>query len=390
MTIPTLVLRDDQPLIIENAEVRLLRMPPGVRWEDATHRVPAIEIILLELTVNGQLARGFSYTVGVGGTAVRALLTDYCRSELIGRDARFVVGAWKSFHQHLHRTGMGAITTLALATIDVALWEVRALASGRPLYLEAGGGCQGIPAYSSGIDLHLSPEELHNVQKQKHDEGYSWFKIKVGLPRLSDDLARVAAAREAIGSDAQLVLDANQGWDLAEAMRRCRAFEKYDVRWIEEPLAPEDIEGHATLRQKTIIPVAVGESLYEIESFKAYIAAEAVDIIQADIVRVGGLTPWFRIADLAAAWNRPVAPHFFAELSVHALCAVDNGLVLENVTGGSLFELGVAEKPVTIEKGIATPNGLPGHGVRFDEAALQGFEVPLFGYSFTDIRSHKD
>src|SRR5690606_2415138 len=98
--------------------------------------------------------------------------------------------------------------------------------------------------------------------------------------------ARIAAAREAIGPDARLVLDANQGWDLGEALRRCRAFEPFDVSWIEEPLAPEDVDGHATLRSRTGIPIAVGESLYTVEAFRNYLAADAVDIVQADIVRV--------------------------------------------------------------------------------------------------------
>jgi L-alanine-DL-glutamate epimerase-like enolase superfamily enzyme len=381
---------DDRPLLIEHADVRLFRMPPSVPWEDSTHRVPAIEIVVLELVIGGRKATGFSYTVGVGGTAVRSLLNDYCQTELIGRDARYVVGAWASLYRHLHRTGMGAITTLSLAAIDIALWEARAQAAGRPLFLELGGhGCK-IPAYTSGIDLHFSPEELFEVQSTKRSEGYRWFKIKVGKPNLGDDIARVAAAREAIGPDGKLILDANQAWDLGEATRRCRAFEKHDVTWIEEPLAPEDVKGHADLRSRIGIPIAAGESLYTVEAFRDYLAAEAVDIVQADIARVGGITPWMRIADLAAAWHRPVAPHFLAELSVHALCAVDNGLVLENVRGGSLFDLGLAFDPVTVEQGTAVPSQEPGHSVRLDLAENSAFEVPLAGYSFSDVRSHKE
>ena len=145
MRFDTMDFADDHPLIVEKADVRLFRLPPSVPWEDATHRVPAIEIVLLELTVNGRVARGFSYTVGIGGTAIRALIRDYCMAELVGRDARFVVGAASSLFHHLLRTGMGAITTLALAAIDVALWEVRAQASGRPLFLELGGNARSIP-----------------------------------------------------------------------------------------------------------------------------------------------------------------------------------------------------------------------------------------------------
>ncbi|MBZ9603301.1 mandelate racemase/muconate lactonizing enzyme family protein [Phyllobacterium chamaecytisi] len=386
----TTTFADDRALLVERAAVHLFRMPPSVPWEDATHRVPAIEVIVLELTVNGRPAYGFSYTVGVGGTAVRALIQDYCLSQLVGRDARYVIGAWKSLYYHLHRTGMGAITTLALAAIDVALWEVRAQASGRPLHLEMGGSARSIPAYTSGIDLHLSPEELFGLQQVKQAEGYEWFKIKVGLPRQADDIARIAAAREAIGPDAHLVLDANQSWDLGEAVRRCRAFEPFNVSWIEEPLAPEDIGGHATLRSKTGIPLAVGESLYTAQSVRDYLVADAVDIVQADIARVGGLTPWLRIANLAAACNRPVAPHFLVELSLHALCAVDNGLVLENVRGGSLHDLGLAREAIRVVRGAALPSTIAGHGVTLEIAGNQRHRVPASDYVFDDIRSHKE
>ena len=285
---------------------------------------------------------------------------------------------------------MGAITTLAMAAIDVALWEIRAQAADRPLHLELGGGARSVPAYTSGIDLHLTPDELFALQKVKRTEGYEWFKIKVGLPRLADDVARVAAAREAIGPDAHLVLDANQGWELGEAILRCRAFEPFDVRWIEEPLVPENIGGHATLRGKTGIPLAVGESLYTVQQVRDYLAADAVDIVQADIARVGGLTPWLRIAHLSAAFNRPVAPHFLVELSLHALCAVDNGLVLENVRGGSLHDLGLVQEPIRVDGGVALPSAAPGHGVRLDLGANAAHIVPASGYMFDDIRSHKE
>jgi L-alanine-DL-glutamate epimerase-like enolase superfamily enzyme len=199
----------------------------------------------------------------------------------------------------------------------------------------------------------------------------------------------VAAAREAIGPEKKLLLDANQAWDLGEAEKRCRAFERYDITWIEEPLSPRDIRGHASLRQKTAIPVAIGESLYTIDEFHQYLLAGAVDIVQADIARVGGLTPWLAIADLAAAWCKPVAPHFVVELSLHALCAIENGLVLENVRGGALFDLGLAREPLRTAQGHGVPGETSGHGIEFEIDGNAGFEVGSTGYSFSSSRSHK-
>lgn len=381
----------EYPLIIEDVQVRLFRIPPKEKWEDATHRVSAIEIIVLELKAAGHLARGFSYTVGIGGTAVRALLRDYCAAELIGKDARQIVEIWQSMFQHLHRLGSGAVTTLALAAIDSALWELRCQSSRRPLFIEAGGGRNDIPVYTSGIDLHLSPTQLGEELGVLKKDGFEWFKIKVGKENLSEEIARLEAAREAIGDEAKLLLDANQAWDLSEAIRRARAFEKFNPYWLEEPLAPEDIHGHATLKQKTVIPLAVGESLYNIGSFQQYLDADAIDIFQPDVARVGGLTPWLQITALASAHRKPVAPHFLAEISLHALCVIDNGLVLEHVRGGSLHDLGLAEKPIHVERGKASPNLTSGHGVDFIlEGINSAFEVAETGYVFDEIRSHID
>jgi L-alanine-DL-glutamate epimerase-like enolase superfamily enzyme len=379
-----------RPLIIERAEVHLYRIPPAGKWEDATHRVSAIEIITLDLMAADLVARGFSYTAGVGGTAVRALLQDYCLAELVGRDALMVVETWQSLYRHLHRTGMGATTTLALAAIDTALWELRSLATGRPLYVELGGVRKEIPTYASSIDLHLSPAEIGNLLTARRHDGYSWFKIKVGLPALAADVARVEAAREAIGWDNKLLLDANQAWDLDESARRCRALERFDPTWLEEPMAPEDVLGHAELRRKTAIPVAIGESLYTIGEFRAYLEASAADVLQPDIGRVGGFTPWLRIAALCGAWHKPIAPHYLVEQSLHALCAVENGLVLEDVSGGSLFDLGLVSKPVARNGGIALPGTTAGHGLEFvAPEIIAAFEVPSHGYIFEHQRSSK-
>lgn len=382
---------EEKPLIIKDARVRLFRVPPKEKWEDATHRVSAIEIIILELRTADHMARGFSYTVGVGGTAVRALLQDYCTAELVGKDARKISEIWQSMFMHLHRLGSGAVTTLALAAIDTALWELCCLSSGQPLFIEAGGGRNDIPVYTSGIDLHMSPSALGQELSDLKGDGFEWFKIKVGRENLSEEIARLEATREAIGDDAKLLLDANQVWDLPEAIRRAQAFERFNPYWLEEPMLPEDIQGHAALKKKTSIPIAVGESFYNIGDFQHYLDADAIDIFQHDVARVGGLTPWMQITALAAEHDKPVAPHYLAELSLHALCAIDNGLVLEYVRGGSLHDLGLSSEAVQVERGKAIPTSTAGHGIDFIlEGENTDFEVPDSGYIFDKIRSHID
>lgn len=354
----------------------LHRISPATPWQDATHKVTGLEFIVARLkTMSGATGTGFSYTVGVGGSAILALLEDYCAGILAGQNIGEPERIWRLLFDHLHRTGSGGINTLAIAAIDIAVWDALARLQNVPLWRALGGAKSRIRGYGSGIDLFMTPDELGNHVRGYLQQGYQAVKIKVGRVKLSEDLERLHVARELIGPDRQLLLDANQCWTVAEAIQRARAFEPYQPAWLEEPLAPEDVSGHARLRAMTSIPIAAGESLYTAPQFAQYLRAGAVDVLQPDIARVGGYTPWKKIAALAEAWNVPVAPHFLAELSLHALCAVPNGLLLENVTGGSFFELGMTDTPLEPHDGVFLPPDVPGHGLNLNREVLDRWQV---------------
>jgi L-alanine-DL-glutamate epimerase-like enolase superfamily enzyme len=356
--------RVSESLEIERISTSLYRIPPAVPWEDATHRVSALELVVVDVVCrDGSTATGITYTVGVGGSAVKALLDDYCVDLLLGMDGSRPARVWSLLRAHLHRTGSGGINTLAIAGVDTALWDLAARQSGRSLALVLGGAQTSVPAYASSIDLFMTPAELSEHLAGVVERGYGAAKIKVGCPTIEEDLARLEAARAVLGDDRLLLLDANQSWGVDEAIGRVRAFERFRPRWIEEPLAPEDIEGHARLRQRTSVPIAVGESLYTSDQFLAYLRAGAVDVLQPDIARVGGITEWMRIAHLAAAWRRPVSAHFLAELSVQTMCAVPNGWLLEDVAGGGFAELGIVDGGPLVADGRAAPPLGSGHGI---------------------------
>ncbi len=375
--------------IIDRAELRLFRIAPPIPLEDATHRVNRVEIMLLEIGFGGEKALGFSYTAGVGATGVCALLQDYCLPLLLGRDVRMVNDCWSAMFEHLYRTGLGAQTTLALAAMDTALWDARAKVMDQTLAMALGGARTQIPAYWSSIDISSSPGALFKIFKAKKDEGYAAFKLKVGRPQLHEDVARISAVREAIGSESRLAVDANMGWDLDESLRRVNAFDDFDLAWLEEPLPAHDVSGHVELRRKSGIPIAVGESLYGLHEFQNYLASGAVDIVQPDVARIGGLTPWLKVAHLASGYERKVAPHYMAEMSGHALCAIDNALILENVSGASFNELGLCADPLAISNGTMHIGEAPGHGigVTLTDVLLRD-EVPIRGNDLTDIKSH--
>jgi L-alanine-DL-glutamate epimerase-like enolase superfamily enzyme len=353
---------------------RHFKIPPSVPWQDAALKVAAIDFVILELeTDNDLVGYGLGYTVGPGSSAIRALLEDGCADHVIGQDPSDFRAVHQSIGHYLHRAGQG-IGSCAMAAIDIALWDLVGKHRRLPLYKLIGKVRESIAAYESGIDLFLTSQQLEHELVRKKQRGAKAVKIKVGRKSLQEDIERLDAARRVFGAESPLMLDANQCWELNEARRRMKAFERFEPYWLEEPLNPADIAGHAELRHNSPIPIAVGEALYTADQFLAYLKADASDIYQPDVVRVGGITSWLKISNLCEVWGRPVAPHYMSELSVHLLCATSNGLFVEVVNGGTFSDLGVCPA-LTILDGHAFPPSVPGNGLVFDWNRLEPFEV---------------
>jgi L-alanine-DL-glutamate epimerase-like enolase superfamily enzyme len=365
-----------QNMRITGIETRLYRIPPAVHIEDSIQRIAHWELILSTVTTDaGLTGTGFAYTLGIGGTAVRELVETYLTPLVVGHDAVDVERIWSRGWWELHALGSAGMTRYALAAIDIAVWDILAKHAGVPLYRLLGGFRDRIPAYGSGINMHLDGEPLLEQMRGFLAQRYRAVKMKVGRDNPEEDVERVGAVRRLIGPAVPLMLDANQKWTAGEAIRRIGLLRPFDPFWIEEPLLADDRDGHVRVRQASGVPIAVGETLYTRYEFADYMRAGAVDIVQADIPRVGGFTEWIKIANLAESFNLPVAPHFMMELSVHALCAVPNGLMLEDLQGGSLTDLGLLAEPIRVAKGELTPPARPGHGIVFDPAALRRYEV---------------
>lgn len=357
------------------AEARCYRVPLPAPWGSAMHRITHHELIITQFrTDTRHEGVGWSYTVGHGGTAVAAMLSDDLLPRLDGRDPaageRIWLDLWKATHD-----GGGGITRLALASLDIAVWDLRAKAAGEPLCAVLGGSLARAPAYGSGVNLHLPLSELLAQVERWQSRGYSAFKIKVGHDDPEQDVERVRAVRGKIGPGARLMVDANQKWTAAEAVQRVTLLEPFDPFWIEEPVLADDVPGNAWVKGRVRPPVALGENVHSTYQFADYLRQNAVDIVQPDVARVGGVTEWLKIAHLAQAFNRPVSAHLMIEISAHLHCAVPNALILEDVDDGSLTDLGVACEPLRAERGAYTPPAAPGHGVEFDWNALRRWEV---------------
>lgn len=339
---------------------------------DAVQSFVKQETIFVDITTDdGGTGTGYSYTIGTGGKAVLALLRDSMLDRLIGADPRQVEAIWHELFSANRSTMVGAITSLALAAVDTALWDWRCRDADAPLWILAGGAKDRIPLYDTeGGWLHLSTDELVAGAKASQAAGLPGVKIKVGRPP-AEDAYRLAAVREALGPDFDIMVDANQSQTAADAIRRARLLEPYDPYWFEEPLPADDISGHAALAAATSVPVAVGESMYSISQFAEYLKRGAAGVVQVDVARVGGITPWLKVAHLAEAHNVVVCPHFLMELHISLCCAVPNSRYLEHIPQLRA----ITRREIQIDGGAALAPTAPGLGIDWDRDAIDDRRV---------------
>jgi L-alanine-DL-glutamate epimerase-like enolase superfamily enzyme len=358
---------------IVSAEAWLCDLPVETVRTDAMQSFLKQETILVRLrTASGQEGVGYSYTIGTGGPAVLSLLRTSLLDTVIGLDAARPEAVWRALYSTTRATTVGVITALALASIDTAVWDARCKHTSLPLWMAAGGSNPSVPLYDTeGGWLHFSPEELVAQARESQARGMLGVKIKVGKPRAHEDRERLAAVRDAVGPDFDIMIDANQSLTAPEAIRRAAAFAPLDIFWFEEPLPAEDMAGHGALARSTSIPVAVGESMYSIGQFREYLQSQSAGIVQVDVARIGGITPWLKVAHLAEAFNVKVAPHFLMELHVSLTCAVPNALYLEHIPQLRA----VTRSEMAIVDGAGVPSNEPGIGIDWDFDALDGLRV---------------
>ena len=214
-------------------------------------------------------------------------------------------------------------------------------------------------------------KELVDSALASKGQGWPGVKVKIGKPRPREDLDRLSAVREAVGPAFDIMVDANQSMTYAEARRRAHLLEDLDLYWLEEPLPAEDLGGHVHLAATTSIPIAVGESIYSLSHFREYLAAGAAGIVQPDAARLGGITPWLKVAHLAEAFNVKVAPHFLMELHVSLAAAVPNAIYLEHIP--QLRQITRSE--IQIVNGQALAPESPGVGIDWDREAIAKLRI---------------
>jgi L-alanine-DL-glutamate epimerase-like enolase superfamily enzyme len=360
----------EAPPTICDVDVETWRIPLPRPWgpDVAFHHLTVVVVT----DSNGQRGTGFSWTPQIGATSLHAMVADDCGPTVLDWPAE-PEPVWDRLFGHLREAGGTGITTLALAAIDIALWDLRGLRRGRSLVDLLGRRHQRLPVYGSGGNFHYSTQQLEEQAHRWVEAGHSAVKIKVGRPDLDEDLDRVQRVATIIGPDRELMLDANQRWNLAKAKRAAAAFEAFRPRWLEEPLAADDLAGHVELRRATSIPIALGENLANRYQFGQALAIGACDVVQPNVARVGGITPFVRIARQAADAGVAVAPHLLPDISAQLAMCLDQETMVEDVEDASWERLGILARPSGVTLGAtATVDTGPGHGLTLSPASALG------------------
>lgn len=353
----------------------------GGHIEDSSHKVDRWGVPMARIETDGGIV-GFGYTGTHAHLPTDKLIAECIKEAygplLIGEDPMSTEALWGKLYNHspIRWVGRSGITQLALSAIDTALWDAKAKAAGVPLWKLLGGEEEKrIEAYNTDEGwLHLPLEALvRGCKRLVEEEGYNGVKIKVGSGDVQVDIERIAAVRAAIGTDRELMVDANGKFDLPTALRIGRRLSDYDVLWFEEPLWFEDLLGHVRLASAIDTPIALGEQFYALCDFTNFIAMGAMHIVQADVTRLAGITEWLKVADLAYAHPLPVVPHVGDMAQVHLhLCIAHRACdTLEYIPW--LKE--VFEEPAEVRNGRFCVPQMPGAGTTPTESALVRFRV---------------
>jgi mandelate racemase len=284
---------------------------------------------------------------------------------LLRGDAAVPATVERKLQRHFRLLGPQGLTGIAMAGIDMALWDARAKACGVPLVTLLGGEPKPIPAYASLRTM--SPAGAASEAAELVARGFTAIKVKIGRADLAADLETIRAVRGAIGADAKLMVDYNQSLSVPDAIDRARALDHEGLYWIEEPTRADDFEGHARIAAAAKTAIQLGENWWGPSDMAKSIAAHASDHAMLDVMKLGGVSGWLRAAALADAAGLPASSHTFPELSAHLLGVTPTCRYLEYLDHAGP----ILTEPVRTEKGHVLTPDRPGSGLAWDEAAVQ-------------------
>ncbi|MBM3558652.1 MAG: mandelate racemase/muconate lactonizing enzyme family protein [Alphaproteobacteria bacterium] len=318
---------------------------------------------------------GLGYTMlvgGMGSRAVRAYMEESLVPLVVGADPLHIGGIWQRMYENDRGIRKKGIPVYAMSAIDIGLWDILGKSVGRPVWHLLGAQTDRAPVYGSGGFLPYTVDQIVAEAEMFRALGCRHYKFKIGRPNVIENVERVRLVREALGDDMDILVDANQRWDLATNIRVGRMLEEYGLFWYEEPVLADNIDQCAEVAMSISIPVATGENEYTRYGFRDLIATKAAQYLNPDIHRCGGFSEMMKISHLAAAYDIKVAPHLVPELSVSVLVAIPNGSLVEVLAGSpeDLWE----DMPKIVDGHMAPPDR-PGHGMEFSAGAVKRYTV---------------
>jgi L-alanine-DL-glutamate epimerase-like enolase superfamily enzyme len=359
---------------ITTLAVNVVRVPVDAPYVAGGRTVDANWHVLARLTTSDGV-EGIGYIVyprpdlmPAIGSAAREL-----GAELIGRSVLEPEAAWDTLARRGDWVGPGGLLHAALAPLDIAVWDAYGKTLGQPLHRLLGGFRDRVPTYGSdNLWYSLSPEELAASAKKHVANGFTAVKLRIGKEATpAGEVRRVRAVRDAVGPDIAIMVDAVESWTLPRARQAGRALQEAGIAWLEDPVSHLDVEGLAQLRRELSVPITGGEHLYHLDAFRRTLDARAVDVVILDLARVGGITPWRRIAALAHAHRVPVCGHVVPEIQLHLLCSIPNAHLVEYVPRSEKMLVAMPR----VEGGqLVAPAG-PGLGVALDDSVVSRYTV---------------
>lgn len=359
-------------LKITKVETALLRVPLGQRTiTDSQSTVDAVEFLQVKLETDADLTGyGMNWNYTTGLRAAKVAVDDNYAPLLLGQDATLRKELVRRCYYSNHFIGRVGATQVGLAAVDFALWDLACKRARMPLWQYLGPCREKVKAYSTdGGWLSWSVDDLVRDAAGLVERGFDAVKIKLGRPDPREDLERVRAVRRVIGPNVELMTDVNCGWDLGTAKLWGAKLADHDVTWLEEPLHPFDVRAHAELARAITVPIAVGETIYTKYAFRDFIEAGAVDVVQADVTKLGGIDEWLEVAALAQAANKPVVPHTNVQHKIHVQLAAATPAVrmVENCYE-SIMD--IWDEPIYVKDGFYELPREPGVGLRIRDAVI--------------------
>jgi L-alanine-DL-glutamate epimerase-like enolase superfamily enzyme len=331
------------------------------------------EFVTIELgTDQGLVGIGLTFFGGALTPALKAAVDAFGRL-VVGEDPTQVESIVAKIRRAAGGSGPGGIFALALSAVDMACWDLKGKAVGQSVCALLGGLRDRAPTYASGALMRPHPVDyLAKAGPRLRDMGFRQMKMQCGSePTVAASIERVRVMRESIGPDIDLMCDINQLWNVNQAIEIGRRIEPYHLFWLEDPTAHDDFPGLARIADALATPIAAGEYHYGIVPFRHLLEARAIDIVMIDLLRVGGITQWMKVAGMAEAFNLPVVSHLVPEIHVHLIAAIPNGLTVEYMP----WSLRLFEETPKLEHGQLVVPSKPGLGLAFDQAAIKRYEV---------------